>query len=809
MRTDFEKLGAFYLGREHDPTRGTRDELLLYDAKDLTTHAVCVGMTGSGKTGLCVTLLEEAAIDGIPSLVVDLKGDLTNLLLTFPELRPADFRPWVDPGEAARKGATRDEHARATAALWRKGLAEWGQDGERIRRLREAAEFAIYTPGSDAARPLTVLKSFNAPPRAVLEDADAFRERVGSAVSGLLALLGIPADPVRSREHILLSTILQHAWRAGKNLDIGTLIQQIQAPPIDRIGVMDLETVYPAGDRFALAMSLNNLLGSPDFAAWMQGDPLDIQRLLWTPTGKPRVAILSIAHLSEAERMFFMTILLNEVVTWMRSQPGTSSLRALLYIDEVFGYLPPIANPPSKRPLLTLLKQARAYGLGVILATQNPVDLDYKALSNAGTWFLGRLQTERDKQRVLDGLEGASATAGVVFNRAETEAILSGLKSRVFLMNNVHENEPVLFHTRWAMSYLRGPLTRAQIRTLHESTPVTSSVGPPQRSIRTAMPSASAPARAAAAAVTGAAPAQTTPAQRPVLPAGVPEFFFPGAAARYQPMLAGTAELHYANARLKVDEWQRVACVVPLQGDAAGDVWSGAQDVPPEEIDLQKQPAPGAAFADLPARAARPKSYTTWERRFKTHVYRSFPLTLRRCKTYKLVSKPDEIEGDFVVRVREAAREKRDLEVEKLRKRFAPKLRRLKDRIDRAQDKVRREKEQLSEKKRSTWLSVGATILGAVFGRKAASVGTVGRASTTMRRAGKIGKEKGDVAFAKQQLVEFGEELQQLERSFQDDVETKKNMFDPTDAEIEEVTVNPRKGDISIGRVVLAWAPEQ
>ncbi len=393
---EFEKLGAFWLGRTQSPTGEETDELLLYDSKDLTTHALCVGMTGSGKTGLCLGLLEEAAIDGIPAIVIDPKGDIGNLLLQFPNLQPSEFRPWVDAGEAARKGRTPDEHATKTAELWRKGLASWGQGPDRIKRLQDSAEFAIYTPGSDAGIPLQVLRSFAAPPPALLDDADAFRDRVASSVSGLLALLGINADPVRDREHILLSSILSHHWRDGRDLDLPGLIHAIQTPPFQRIGVMDLEAVYPAKDRFGLSMALNNLLASPGFAPWMEGEPLDISRLLWTAEGTPRISIISIAHLSESERMFIVTIVLNELIAWMRSQSGTSSLRALLYMDEVFGYFPPVANPPSKKPMLTLLKQARAYGVGCVLATQNPVDLDYKGLSNCGTWFLGRLQTERD-----------------------------------------------------------------------------------------------------------------------------------------------------------------------------------------------------------------------------------------------------------------------------------------------------------------------------------------------------------------------------------------------------------------------------
>ncbi|VAX38441.1 FIG00495827: hypothetical protein, partial [hydrothermal vent metagenome] len=466
---DFEKLGSFYLGRLRDVEKQqTLDDLLLYDSKDLTTHAMCVGMTGSGKTGLGLSLLEEAAIDGIPAIAIDPKGDLGNLLLTFPELRGEDFAPWIDPSEATRNGQEIDQYAKQTADRWRKGLADWGQKPSRIQKFRDAVDISIYTPGSNAGLPLSVLRSLQAPPAELIEDSDAFRSLVTSAVSGLLALLGVKADPLRSREHILMSNIVDSVWRAGRNLDMAGLIREIQSPPFKKVGFMDLETFFPEGDRFELAMTINNLLASPGFSAWMEGEPLNIQRLLYTSTGKPRLTILSIAHLSDDERMFFVTILLNELIAWMRSQPGTSSLRALLYMDEVFGYLPPTANPPSKLPMLTLLKQARAFGVGLVLATQNPVDLDYKALSNMGTWFLGRLQTERDKARVLDGLDGASSAAGVAFNRSKIESILSGLGSRNFLMNNVHDNEPVVFQTRWALSYLRGPLTRTQIKTLME-----------------------------------------------------------------------------------------------------------------------------------------------------------------------------------------------------------------------------------------------------------------------------------------------------------------------------------------------------
>ena len=420
---DFEKLGLFYLGRPVDPaSSATTSEPFLLDSRDLTTHAICVGMTGSGKTGLCLDLLEEAAIDGVPVIAIDPKGDVGNLLLTFPKLDAASFAPWINPDDAARNGVSPEAFAAQEAEKWKTGLAAWGQDGARIQRLRDAADVVLYTPGSHAARPLSIVNSLAAPPQAVRDDGEVLGDRVASTVGSLLSLLGIDADPLTSRDHILLATIVHEAWTAGRSMDLEALIHAIQTPGITRVGVMDLESFYPQKDRFALATRVNNLLAAPGFKAWLEGDPLDVGRLLHGPTGTPRISIISVAHLDDAERMFVVSLLLGEIVAWMRTQSGTTSLRALVYMDEMFGFLPPVANPPSKGPLLTMLKQARAFGVGVCLATQNPVDLDYKAISNAGTWFIGRLQTDRDRARLLDGLEG---TAGGAFDRATAESIPS------------------------------------------------------------------------------------------------------------------------------------------------------------------------------------------------------------------------------------------------------------------------------------------------------------------------------------------------------------------------------------------------
>jgi hypothetical protein len=682
--TDFEKLGAFYLGKSFDLDKGQpKEELLLYDSKDLVTHAVCVGMTGSGKTGLCVTLLEEAAIDGIPALVIDPKGDLPNLLLAFPELRAQDFAPWINEDDARRRGVTAEVYAQQQADLWKKGLADWGQDGARIERLRQAAEVVVYTPGSSAGLPVSIVRSFAAPPEVVRSDAEALRDRTSATATSLLGLLGIEADPLRSREHILLSTILHTAWSQGQDLDLPALIQQIQNPPAQRVGVMELETFYPAKERFELAVQFNNLLATPGFAAWLEGDALDIPSLLYTAQSKPRIAIFSIAHLNDAERMFFVSLLLHQTLGWVRSQPGTTSLRALVYMDEIFGYFPPVANPPAKLPLLTLLKQARAFGVGIVLATQNPVDLDYKGLANAGTWFIGRLQTERDKARVLEGLEGAAAGFGKSFDRQAMEETLAGLGKRVFLMNNVHEDGPEVFQVRWAMSYLRGPMTRQQIKMLMKDHKATTP--------------ASADTDAAAPAAPRTASQVSDAGARPVLPPEIPQYFLPvrsnaaDAKLLYRPMALGCATVYFSDTKTGVDHTEELCFVADLSEDRAAVVWDDAEPLDLTEADLEKEPAGDALYAALPASAAKAKSYDSWKRALSDSIYRTRKITLRKSSALGEISQVDETEQDFRIRLQQAAREERDRNVEKLRQKFAPKIATLQDRIRRAQQAVERE----------------------------------------------------------------------------------------------------------------------
>jgi len=803
---DFEKLGSFYLGRAYDlRARARRDDLLLYDSKDLVTHAVCVGMTGSGKTGLCITILEEAAIDGIPSIIIDPKGDLSNLMLTFPDLRPADFAPWINEDDARKRGVSPSDFASQQAEVWAKGLAEWGQDGARVQRLRDAAECSIYTPGSNAGLPVSVVRSFSVPPAQIVEDGELLRDRISTTVTALLGLMGIQADPMQSREHILLSTIFQVSWSAGRDLDIPALITQIQNPPFTRLGVMEVETVFPAKERFGLAMTLNNLIASPGFGAWMEGEPLDIGAMLHTPAGKPRITIFSIAHLGDAERMFFVSVVLNQMVGWVRTQSGTSSLRALLYMDEIAGYFPPVANPPTKQPLLTLMKQARAFGVGVVLATQNPVDLDYKGLSNAGTWFIGRLQTERDKARVLDGLEGAAASAAARFDRASVDGVLSQLGSRVFLMNNVHEIGPEIFETRWALSYLRGPMTRAQIKAIMDPRRIGHAPAP------TEPPASGATAGARATRAPASKPAANgDTAHPPVLPPEIHQYFLParsGGAVRYAPMLLGCAKVYYADAKANIELDRSTSLLAPMDAGPVTVDWDSAESVALTERDVDPSPVANGAFADLPPAAGRIKSYDEWKKSFADAVYRTHRLEVLRSPGFKAVSRHDETERDFRVRLAQLAREERDAGAEKLRQKYAPKLAALQDRIRRAEQTVAVQKDQASQAKLQTVLAFGSAILGAFTGRKIASAGNVSRASSAARGVGRSKKESSDVARAEENVEALRGQFEELDAQFRAEVSSVGRAIDPQTEELDRITLKPKKANITVRTVMLVWAP--
>lgn len=800
----YEKLGTFYLGKVYDlESRRSQQELLLYDSKDLNTHAVIVGMTGSGKTGLGIALLEEALIDGIPVIAIDPKGDMPNLLLNFPQLRAEDFRPWVNDQEAMNAGLTPQQYAEKQADLWRKGLASWDQDAERIARLRASADFTVYTPGSSAGMPVSVLRNFTPPLPHVMEDKDLLRETIRTTTTSLLALLGLEADPINSREHILVANIFESFWTEGRGLDLAGLIRAIQSPPFDRIGVMDLDMFYPAQERFQLAMRLNNLLGAPGFEAWLEGEPLDVGRMFYTKDGQPRASIFTISHLSDPERMFFVSMLLNEILAWMRVQPGTSSLRAVVYMDEIFGYFPPVKNPPSKAPLLTLLKQARAFGLGVVLSTQNPVDLDYKGLSNTGTWFIGRLQTERDKERLLSGLEGAALGKG--FDRKKMEEVLAGLEKRVFVLNNVHDTAPITFETRWVLSYLSGPLTREQIKTLTADKKMQSAAIMPTAQMVEPVQSAT------AKAPTGRGRADRAPKEPPVLPPGIKAFYLPASGAGqglvYYPAVAGWMDVQYSSATHQVNERMHLALMALLEDGPIILNWEQCEEITLDPMALEGAPLPDAGYADIPAGAKKADAYKKWHKDLLQWVRRNRPLVIYRCKRLGLTSRANEPRHEFLARVAQSAREQRDLSIEKLRRKYGSRYNTLNDRLMRAEQAVIREQEQSKSKKIETVIGFGTAILGAFLGRKAISASSASRMGSAMKSAGRVQKERMDVARAQETAEAVRQHIAQLDEQFQKDIDKLEVSFASEGEEMEEILIKPKGTDITLQVFGLAWAP--
>lgn len=793
---DYELLGKFYLGREYDiQNKELTDDLVLYDSKDLVTHGVVLGMTGSGKTGLCISLLEEAAMDGVPALVIDPKGDISNLLLTFPELSAENFRPWINEDDAAKKGLTPDEHAAAQADMWKEGLASWGQTPDRIRQFREKVDLTVYTPGSTAGLPVSILSSLDVPEAAVLEDAEALAERIESTVSSLLSLVGVNADPIQSSEHILLSNIFSFAWRAGTGVTLESLITHIQLPPFDKIGVMDLDTVMPEKDRRTLAMKMNNLLASPGFSTWLMGDPLDIKRMLHTDEGKPRITIFSIAHLSEPERMFFVSLMLNQTLGWMRAQSGTTSLRALLYMDEIYGYLPPTAMPPSKKPMLTMLKQARAYGLGILLATQNPVDLDYKALSNMGTWWLGRLQTERDKARVLDGLEGAAAEGGGKFDRGAMEQLLAGLGSRVFLMNNIHDDAQRVMHVRWVMSYLRGPLARIQIKALMD---------PKRKKMDPSALAAPMPAQADTPVPT------RSEALRPRLPKGARDYFVPIGAGvpheeiSYVPAILRVGEVTYNDNKKGISGTETVCIINKLDPNNGEPDWEQDLELPSglQFSQLGRDPAEGPSFNRLPQQLLESKFWNELEKDLVDELYSKHSITIFKSPLTGAYSHVGETEGDFRGRLLHEAHELRDEKVTELRAKYQKKIESIETKVQRAIAKVEDQKAQASQAKVDTAFRFGNTILSAILGR---AVTTKGRRA--MSGASRAWKEGRDVDRAKEELAVVEQDLADMEKECEQEILNLKEAMDPMKEKLEEVRITPYKKNCSAKVVGVVWMP--
>ncbi|HET6444436.1 MAG TPA: DUF87 domain-containing protein [candidate division Zixibacteria bacterium] len=817
-----ETNGKYYLGRHHELESGTTtEEPLLYDPDDLTTHAVVVGMTGSGKTGLCLDLLEEAALNGTPALMIDPKGDITNALLHFPNLEPADFQPWVNADEARRENKSVEQLAAETAELWRNGLAGWGIQPDRLQALKESVKFTIYTPGSDAGVPVSILASLTAPDIPWESNKELLREKISSTVTALLGLTGLKdVDPVRSREHILLANIFEYAWTRGQDLTLGELIMQTQSPPFEKLGVFEVNTFFPEKDRFELSMMLNNILAAPAFQTWIEGQPLDIGGLLYTAEGRPRHSVFYIAHLDDVERMFFVSLLFSAVETWMRSQSGSTSLKALIYFDEIFGYLPPTANPPSKESMLRMLKQARAFGVGLVLATQNPVDIDYKALSNTGTWFIGKLQTDQDKQRLLDGLTGAAA--GI--DRGQFDSMLSSLGKRVFLMHNVHEKQPAIFRTRWAMNYLAGPLTRTQIPMLNELAGVGSAPSRPG-----APPSATGafPSVVRQPAHVEMAPQEPEPefdigsATRPPIPAGISEYFLPhnltlsqaidkldlriSADAEtlgmlYKPAIIAQAEVRLNRPKYDLDlELRQTALVV--EPDRRGQIrWEEWLVEEIEGRDLDHQPLPGAGFNMLEEPFNDGRRIKTMERDYQEWVYRTTEVPIRVNEALEVYAGPDVSDEAFADMCVKAAASQSEEEMEKVSKTIDRKLEQIIKRLEREVRELREDEAELDRRKQEETVSHAETLLS-LFAKRRKSLST----SMTKRRMTQQARE--DVEESEDAIEDFEKEIKALEREKQEALDEVAARWEEIAQETDEIRVTPYKKDVFIDLFGVAWFP--
>ncbi len=786
---DYEKMDLFYLGRKLDPESGaTTRQPLLYKNKHLTTHAAIIGMTGSGKTGLGIDIIEEAAIDKLPAIIIDPKGDMTNLLLSFPDLAPDDFAPWLDAGQVEQKGG-REKLAEQTAADWEKGLGSWDQDKERIARMRANADFVVYTPGSSSGRPVSVLDSMEAPAPELLEDNETAASLVNSTVGSILALVGIKADPLKSREHILLSSIVLFYWRKQQDLSLEALIGAVVQPPFSKIGSLGTDVFFPRQKRMDLAMQLNNILASPAFSGWTKGEPLAIENFLYAKSGKPQVSIFSIAHLSDDERMFFVSMLLGRFISWMRQQEGSSGLRCLLYMDEIFGYFPPNANPPSKKPMLLLLKQARAYGVGVVLSTQNPVDLDYKGLSNIGTWFVGRLQTRQDQDRVMAGIAGSSDS----FSERQIRDMLSGMRGRTFLLYSAHQDEPVLFETRWAMSYLKGPVSLSEIGRLTNDDSGGEDAAIPADSL--AAPSAGSEYSA-------------TP---PMLAPGIEQCYLPPPIPmeeiRYAPSLLAKATVRFVKQSQGIDETREVCLRLPATFEQDNFDWDRATEDTFDREDCTGSPGSGSRFAPLSNRFGALKNLRSLEKDFDDFLYHSMRVPLVKVASLKLLSKPGETPAQFNKRLADVLRDKKEVEVAKVTDRFDKKQRQLQVKLEKAYAKIDKEKGDVKARGIDTALSVGMTIFGALFGSKKFSVSTARRTVSSARGAGRILKERGDVQRAENAAALVEEDIDILAGDLQEKLSVLADRFAPENYPTETVNITPRHSDIYDLYICLLWEP--
>lgn len=779
---DYEKLKLFYIGKEKIDDNFVP---LVYKNKDLLTHAAIIGMTGSGKTGLGISLLEEAAIDNIPSIIIDPKGDMTNLLLTFPSLQGSDFEPWIEEQDASNNGLSVKEFAQNTANLWKNGLERDFQNASRIEKFKNCADFTIYTPGSDAGVQISILSSFKAPNKEVIEDNDLLVSLVNSTVSSILSLIEEKSDTT-SKESILISSIFMNYFKENKDLTLEELITLIVTPPFSKIGVFDLETFFAQSERLKLALKLNNIIANPSFKTWIEGETLDISNLLYDETGKAKVSIFSIAHLNDSQRMFFVTLLLNQMVAWMRRQEGTTSLKALLYMDEIFGYFPPNSNPPSKQPMLTLLKQARSFGIGIILSTQNPVDIDYKGLANIGTWFIGRLQTKQDKEKVIDGL--SSANEGNL-NKDEVMNLISNLEKRNFILKNINEDGIKIFETRWALSYLKGPIPKDGIKKLmsekkKQNIPtqkIENENQTTQINIEKGIP-------------------------KPIITSNLTEKYLyssQNSAYYLQPYLICSCDVHYIDAPKNIDFEEKISYKIYLDENMKNIDFEEKEELGNNSFEEKEKP--NSFYYELPSFVQKEKDLKIIEKDFMDYIYRNSKLTLYKNEFLKITSKQTESLNDFKIRLQDRLNEKIDLEVEKLKIKFVKENDSIETKLSKLYEKLQKEELQATSTTTDTIISIGTSLLGAFFGNSVINKTNIGKVATSAKGASKILKERNDVKQVENEILELQQQKEALKTLLENEIEKINLANQSSNFPIEEIFIKPKRSDIYNTKLALLW----
>ena len=783
MTFDYENLKLFYIGKEK--TNGQNFAPLVYKNKDLTTHAAIIGMTGSGKTGLGISLLEEAAIDNIPSIIIDPKGDMGNLLLTFPNLQGSDFEPWIEEQDAVNNGLSIAELALKTAQTWKNGVEADFQNQERIQKLKDSADFTIYTPGSASGVQISILSSFKAPSVEVLEDNELLVSLINSTVSSILSLID-EKDDSSSKEFILISTIFMNSYANQKDLSLEELITCIVTPPFSKVGIFDLETFFPQSERLKLALKLNTIIANPSFKSWIEGEPLDISNLLYDESGKAKVSIFSIAHLNDSQRMFFVSLLLNQMVSWMRRQEGTTSLKALLYMDEIFGYFPPNANPPSKQPMLTLLKQARSFGVGIILSTQNPVDIDYKGLANIGTWFIGRLQTKQDKEKVIDGL--SSAVEGKI-DKNKMENLLSNLEKRTFIMKNINEDGIKIFQTRWTLSYLKGPITKEQIKFLMANKNINSISKPETQKIKI----------------------ETTNRQnspKPLIPNILEQkYLYTSQNEKFylQGYLVFKCSVHFRDTVKNIDLTNELNYKFYLQKEASNVNFEELEEF--KENSFETNERVNSNYYETPIFIQNEKELKQIQKDFTDYIYRNSKLSLYKNEDLKIISKQNESLTDFKIRIQDRLNEKIDEQIESLQLKFSKTNDSIDDKLNKLFDKLEKEQLQANATTTDAIISIGTSLLGAFFG-KSTTASTLGKVASSAKGATKILKEKSDVKYVESEIQQLQIEKEELQKTLENEISKINEENKISNFQIEEIFIKPKRTDIFNVKLELLWKEE-